>query len=96
MCLHEFDHLRDCLSGKNREEVGDEDKLESLAVLWLAGAELAKSDALSIVGASSTSVDKGRVVAVHVEVLIVDEESFAHCSVSVVKSMHVEPERKPS
>jgi len=31
---------------------------------------------------------------VHIEVLIVDEEAFAYCSVSVIEGMNVKSERK--
>ena len=57
----------------------------------LSGAELAESDSLAVIGPATTSINKGRVEAVHIEVLIVDEEALAHGSVSVIERVHIEP-----
>ena len=56
-----------------------------------SGAELAKSDSLAVIGPATTSINKGRVEAVHIEVLIVDKETLTHGSVSVIECMHIEP-----
>ena len=57
----------------------------------LSGAELAQGDSLAVIGASTTSIDKGRVETMHIKVIIVDEEAFTYCSVSIVKCVNVEP-----
>ena len=59
-----------------------------------SGAELAKSDPLAIIRPTATSINKGRVETVHIEVLIVDKEALAHGSVSVIKSVYIEPTKK--
>lgn len=56
-----------------------------------SGNELAKSNALTIVGTTSTSVYKRRVVPVHIEMIVVDEEPFADSRVSVIKCVDIEP-----
>ena len=56
-----------------------------------SGAELAKSDSLAVIGPATTSINKGRVEAVHIEVLIVDKEALTHGSVSVIECMYIEP-----
>ena len=56
-----------------------------------SGAELAKSDSLAVIRPATTSINKGRVEAVHIEVLIVDKEALTHGSVSVIECMHIEP-----
>ena len=56
-----------------------------------SGAELAKSDSLAVIRPATTSINKGRVEAVHIEVLIVDKEALTYGSVSVIKCMYIEP-----
>lgn len=56
-----------------------------------AWAELAQGDSLSVVWATSASVNKGRVVPVHVEMLVVNEETLTHSRVSVIQSVDIEP-----
>jgi hypothetical protein len=89
--LDKLDHLGDGFRGENWEEVCDEDELVGLGAVGLARTELAESDSLAVVGSASASVDKGRVVAVHIEVLVVDEETFTYRGVPVIKRVHVEP-----
>ena len=55
-----------------------------LGALGLSGLKLAQSDSLTIVGATTASIDKGRVETVHVKVLIIDEEAFSYCRVTVI------------
>ena len=57
----------------------------------LSGAEFAQSDAFAVIRTPSASINKGRVVPMHIEMLIVDEETFANGGVSIVQSMHVKP-----
>ena len=66
------------------------------AVGGLAGTELAQSDSLAVVGATPTSVNKGRVETMHVEVLIVDKEAFSNSRVTVIKCVDVEPKQQKS
>ena len=53
--------------------------------------ELAKRDSLTVIRSTTTSINKGRVESVHIEVLIVDKEALTYGSVSVIKCMHIEP-----
>ena len=59
------------------------------AVGGLTGTELAKSDSLAVVGPTSTSINKGWVETMHVEVLIVDKEAFSDSCITVIKCMDV-------
>ena len=54
-------------------------------------AELAKRDSLAVIRSTTTSINKGRVESVHIEVLIVDKEALTYCSVSVIECMYIEP-----
>jgi len=83
--------LRDSLGGKDGQQVGYQKELMCFRTGSSSGSELAKSDALAIVGTTSASVDKGRVVPVHIEVIVVNEETFSNSSVSVIESVNVEP-----
>ena len=56
--------------------------------------ELAKSNSLAIIGTTTAPVNKGRVVSMHIKVIIVDEEALSHSGVSVVKCVNVEPKRQ--
>ncbi len=89
--LNKFDHLRDGLRGENREEVRYQEELVRFSAYGLLGHELAQSDALTVIGTSASAVDKGRVEPMHIEVLIVNEETFADRRVAVIQSVHVEP-----
>ena len=55
---------------------------------WL---ELAEGNALSLVRATSASVDKRWVEAMHVVVLIVYKESLAYCAISIGVSINIKP-----
>ena len=59
----------------------------------LSGAELAKCDSLSIIRSAASSVDKGRVEPMHIEVLVINEETFSNCGVPVIQCMHIEPRK---
>ena len=90
VCLHKSDHLRDGLGWKDGQQVGYQEVLE-ISLAGGSGAELAKSDSLAVIRPATTSINKGRVEAVHIEVLIVDKEALTHGSVSVIECMHIEP-----
>lgn len=89
--LNELDHLGDRLCGQNGKQICNQEELELLGTHRLSWLKLAQGNALAVVGATATSVDKGRVETVHVEVLIVDEETFAYCRVTVIERVHIEP-----
>ena len=89
--LDELDHLGDCFCRQNGKQVCNQEELELLGTGSLFRLKLAQGDALAVVGATATSVDKGRVVTVHIKVLIVDEEAFAYSRVTVIERMHIEP-----
>ena len=91
ICLHKSDHLRDGLGRQDGQQVGYQEELMSFCAGGLSGAELAESDSLAVIGPATTSINKGRVEAVHIEVLIVDEEALAHGSVSVIERVYIEP-----
>ena len=54
-------------------------------------AELAKRDSLAVIRSTTTSINKGRVETMHIEVLIVNKEALTYCSVSVIECMYIEP-----
>lgn len=83
MLLNESNHLRDSLRGKNRQQVGNQQELVALTIdgsLWL---EAAKRNTLAVVRSAPPSVDQGSVEAVDVKVGSIDEETFAHCAVTI-------------
>ena len=96
VCLYKLDHLRDSFSGKDGQQIGYKKELMCFGACGSSGSELAKSDALAIIGATSTSVDKGRVVPVNIEMIVVNEETFTDSSVSIIESVHVESIKEPS
>ena len=53
--------------------------------------ELAQSDTLTIVGATTSAIDKRRVVPVDFEMLVIDEETLSYGRVTVIKCVNVEP-----
>ena len=52
----------------------------------------AQGDAFSVIRASPSAVNKGRVESVHVVMIIIYEKTFAHSCISVGESIHVELE----
>jgi hypothetical protein len=56
-----------------------------------ARLELAQGNALSLVRATSASVDKRWVEPMHVVVLIVNKESLAYCAISIGVSIYIKP-----
>jgi hypothetical protein len=56
-----------------------------------AGLESAQGNSLSLIRATSTTVDKWRVEPMDIVVLIVNEEPFSDCIVAVCKCLNVEP-----
>ena len=89
--FNELDHLGDRLCGQNGKQICNQEELELLGTDRLSWLKLAQGNALAVVGATAASVNKGRVVTVHIEVLIVDEEAFAYCRVTVIERVHIEP-----
>ena len=89
--LDEPDHLRDGFCGENGQQVGYEQELELFASSRGSRSELAQSDALAIIRTTAPSIDKRRVEPVHVEMLIIDEETLSYSRVTVIKSVHIEP-----
>ena len=65
-----------------------------LASDWGSRPELAKSDSLAIVRATSASIDKRWMEPMHIEVLVIDEEALAYCRVAVIQCMNIEPRRQ--
>lgn len=55
--------------------------------------EFDHGDTLTIIRTASSSVDKWWVVSVDVEMHVVYEETFSHCYVAIVISVHVESEK---
>ena len=91
MTFNEFDHLWDCLSGQNRQQIGNQHVLVGLISSLGVGLKAAESDSFTIVGCSSASVNKWRVESVHIKVNIVNEKAFTNSSVTVVVSINVKP-----
>ena len=56
-----------------------------------ARLESAKCNSFALIGTSSAAVDKWGVEPMYIIVLVVDEESFAHSSIALCESLHVEP-----
>jgi hypothetical protein len=94
VCFSKLDHLRNCLGRKDGKQVGDQQEPRLLVANVNSRLDLAESDAFSIVGASSSSIDEGRVESVDVEVLVVDEETFTNSGISVVESHGVKSKPK--
>ena len=89
--LSELNHLWYSLSRKNRQKVCNKNEPVLLTVSGTSTRlDSAQCDAFSLVRAASSSVDEGRVEAVHVEMLIIDEETLAHGSVAVLIRLDVE------
>lgn len=92
MALHELDHLGHGLRREDRQQVGDEQELVGFVADGRARFELAECNALALVGAAPAPVDQWRVEPMHIIVLVVDEEAFAHSTVSISICIHIEPE----
>ena len=91
MCFNKFDHLGYGFSREDGQQVRDQHKLVRLSILRSVRLEPAQGNAFAIVGPSPTAVYEGRVEPMHIVVLIVYEETFAHSRVAVSQSLHVEP-----
>ena len=94
--LDEFDHLGDCLRRQDGQQVCYEKELVCFIACWLPGAELAQSDALAVVWTATSTINKGWMEPVHIEVIIVDKEALSDSRVPVVQSMHIKPTKKQS
>jgi hypothetical protein len=88
VALCELYHLRHSLGGEDGKQISDQKVPVLLAIgCTTARLEAAKCNALALIGATTAPIDKGRVEAVHIEVLIIDEETLSYCSVTVVISL---------
>ena len=91
MRLAELDHLRQSLGGEDRQQVGGQQVLISLAAFGRrARLEADEADAFAVFRAATPPVDERRVESVHVKVDIVDEEALANGDIAVLISLHVE------
>ena len=88
--LSKLDHLWDSLGREDGQQVGNENEPILLSLGCASGLDPAESDALALIRASSPSIDQRRMEAVHIEMLIVDEEALAHRGVAVLVRLQVE------
>ena len=89
MGLNELDHLRYSLSGEDWQKISNQEVLVGFPSgrrLWLEPAEC---DALSIVGATTSAINKGSMEAVNIEVLIIDEKALTNGNISIVESANI-------
>ena len=88
--LCELDHLWHSFCRENRQQVCDENEPVLLTVGGTStGLDSAQSNALSLVRPASSPVDKRRVEAMHIEMLIIDEETLSHGRVAVLVGLDV-------
>ena len=92
MVLYELDHLGHGLCREDRQQVGDEQELVGFVADWRTWFKLAECNALTLIGAGPPPVDQWWVEPMHIIVLVVDEEAFAHSTVSISICIHIEPE----
>ena len=91
VCLSELHHLWHSLGRQDGQQVCDQEIPVLLAVSSAAARlKAAQSDALALVGASTAAIDQRRVEAVHVKVLIVDEEALSDCGVAIIVGLRIE------
>lgn len=91
MGLYKLDHLRDCLRGKDGQQVGYQQELVRLVRVRSLRLEPTQRNALAVVGTAPAPVDQWRVEAVDIEVLVVHEEAFPYSGVAVCQRVAVEP-----
>ncbi len=90
VCLSEPNHLWHCLCRKNGQEICNKNEPVLFAVSGTpSGLYSAQSDALALIRAASSPVDERRVEAMHVEVLIIDEEALADGGVTILVRLNV-------
>ena len=88
--LSEPNHLRHCLGRKNGQEICNKNEPVLFAVSGApSGLDSAQSDALALIRAAPSPVDERGVEAMHIEVLIVDEEALADSRVTVLVRLNV-------
>ena len=89
--LDELDHLGDGLRRQDGQQVCYQEELVCLATDGLPRAELAQSDAFTVIGPAPTTIHQGRMKPMHVEVIIVDEKALTNSRVTIVQRVHIEP-----
>ena len=89
IALGELNHLWDGLRREDGQEVGDEKEPVFLALGCPSRLDSAQSDSLALVRAPSSAVNQRGVEAVHIKVLIIDEETLAHGRVAVLVGLDV-------
>lgn len=77
--LGEFDHLRHCFGAQNWQIVRNEKEPLAFVSFRLIRLDSSKCDALSVIRASSSSVNERRVESVNLKVELIDLKPPAYC-----------------